>query len=58
MEEWRSLEISKAEHRITVSSVLVENGYTVRITRRRKTDKARNYTYYVEYKKEVQANGG
>ena len=58
MGEWKSLEIAKAEHRITVSAILVENGYTVRIDRRRKTDKARNYTYYVECKKESQANGG
>ena len=56
--EWSSLEVAKTEHRTAIVAILAENGYTVRITRRKKTDKTRNYTYYVEYKKESQANGG
>lgn len=56
--EWGSIKIAQPNYRAAITSMLAENGYTVRITRRKEPEKARAYTYYVEYKMEAQNYGG
>ena len=42
------IKINKSEDRLTVAKILVDNGYTVRQTRRRR-GKTNSYDYLIEY---------
>lgn len=50
------IEIFTEQDRLTVASILVKNGYTVRQLRERVEGK-RNYLYYLEYSKPKKSAG-
>lgn len=51
-DEYKYIRISKEEDRCMIAQILAKEGYTVKFERKKLTEKARAYTYFVCYKEE------
>ena len=48
-DEYKYIRISKEEDRCMIAQILAKEGYTVKFERKKLTEKARAYTYFVCY---------